>query len=270
MKLQLNRHSALAGALLLALAQSSLCAEQAPLQKVGPKNLDPAQIQQIVRQYILDNPEVVIESVRLFQQKAQMAEKQKSKDAVAAHRGDLQSDPSSPVLALARQAGEPVTVVEFFDYRCGYCKKVDDQIVNLGSKPGVRVVYKDFPILGAESLLAAQAALAAKNQGAYQQFHHALITSSTPLTPEAIEKIASNLKLDVARLKKDMAGSEVDAALKRNYALAGALGVKSTPSFVIGNDLISGAMTDDALVAAINNAQSDAKTTHVPAHGGGL
>ena len=155
----------------------------------------------------------------------------------------------------SRATGEPVTVVVFFDYRCWYCKKVDNQVLELAKKLDVRIVYKDFPILGPDSFLAAKAALAAGKQGAYHQFHHALITATTPLNDALIDQIAGDLKLDRERLKKDMASPEVSAEINKTMALAGTLGVQSTPTFVIGNNLLPGALTDDALQSAIAAAR---------------
>lgn len=229
----------------------------------------PSGMEQLIHDYILAHPEVMLESIKQFQQHAQEQQKKKAQETVALHQNDLRSDPASPVLQATEQSGEPVTVVEFFDYRCGYCKKVDGQVIALANKPGVRIIYKDFPILGPDSLLAAKAALAAGKQGAYHQFHHALITATTPVNEALVDQIAKNLKLDRERLKKDMASPEVSAEINQTMALAGTLGVQSTPTFVIGNNLLPGALTDDALQSAIAAARS-AKTTPSAATAGGL
>ncbi len=211
--------------------------------------------EQAIHDYILAHPEVVLESIKQFQVRYQLEQGKKAQDAVVLHRNELQNDAASPVLQGAQQSEEPVTVVEFFDYRCGYCKKVDSQIKGLADKGGVRIVYKDFPILGPESLLAAKAALAADKQDAYHKFHHALITATAPVNDTLIDQIATDLKLDRERLKKDMSSPETSAEINRTMALAGKLGVQSTPTFVIGSSVMSGALTDEALTAAINRAR---------------
>ena len=227
-------------------------------------------IEGAIHDYILTHPEVMLESIQLFQQRAELAKQQKTRDLVLKHQKDLEADPESPVLEAANQTSDPVTVVEFFDYRCGYCKKVDTQVTGLAEKPGIRIIYKDFPILGPESLLAAKAALAAGKQGKYNEFHHLLITATTPLNDEAVNQIARNLKLDVNRLRTDMANAEVSGELNRTMALAGTLGVQSTPSFVIGNNLLTGALTDQALASAIRTARDKNTMASAKPHAGGL
>ena len=152
----------------------------------------------------------------------------------------LFDDAASPV------AGTPTprsTIVQFFDYKCGYCRRVSPTLSTLLEKhKNVRMIYKELPILGPESHMASRAALAAEKQGAYLAFHRELMSLNGPITPEAIEGTGRKLGLDVARLKADMSSKEVEAALMQNQRLANAIGVQSTPSFVIGGELISGAM----------------------------
>ena len=241
----------LAAGLLITAGNRSLQAQDkanAPVDKTS------SAMEQAIHNYILAHPEVVLESIKQFQVKYKLEQGKKTQDAVALHRSELQSDAASPVLQAAGQLVEPVTV-EFFDYRCGYCKKVDSQITGLADKAGVRIVYKHFPILGPESLLAAKAALAASKQNAYHDFHHALITATAPVNEALVEQIATDLKLDRERLKKDMNSAEVSAEIDRTMALATTLGVQSTPTFVIGNSVMNGALTDEALAAAITRAR---------------
>lgn len=224
-----------------------------------------AQVEQIVRNYIMEHPEVMLQSLEAYSLRAKKAQEQAARENVEANLKELHSN--SPVAGDTKSA-DAVTVVEFFDYRCGYCKKMQDVIAGVVNKPGVRLVYKDLPILGPESVLAARAALAAEKQGAYQQFHHRLMTANE-ITAEAIDQIAGELKLDVARLKKDMASPEVAATLAKNQQLAEKLGVTATPYFVIGKDIAPGALPEQALQEAIQKARGAAQTaqadTHVPA-----
>jgi protein-disulfide isomerase len=199
-----------------------------------------AEIEKIVREYILQHPEVLMESVQSHRERERAQAQRRSKDAVAANRRELFDDSASPV---AGTAGAAVTIVQFFDYKCGYCRKVSPTLSALMEKhKNVRIIYKELPILGADSHMAARAALAAEKQGAYAAFHRELMNLGGPVTPEAIEGTGKKLGLDVAKLKTDMTSKEVEGALMQNQRLASAIGVQSTPSFVIGGELISGAM----------------------------
>jgi protein-disulfide isomerase len=168
---------------------------------------------------------------------------------------DIQQDPSSPV---AGKAGG-VTVVEFFDYHCGYCKRAEGAIRKLlADHPDVRFVFKEFPILGPESSLGAKAALAAAKQGGYLKLHQALIDLSGPITMAAIEELASKQGLDVNKLKTEMESAEVQSTLTRNRDLARDLGVKATPTFVIGSELVQGAIDAAGFEKLIAQVQSRA------------
>ena len=230
-------------------AQKSL-STQAPLPE-GSRQA----IEQIIHQYILQHPEVVRESVRLGEERERAEQKERTKAAVLAKLNDLQQDPSSPVVGKAGG----VTVVEFFDYHCGYCKRTESAIRKLlADHPDVQFVFKEFPILGPESSLAAKAGLAAAKQGGYLKFHQALMDLSGPITMAAIEELASQQGLDVNKLKTEMESAEVQATLTRNRDLARDLGVKATPTFVVGSELVQGTMDGAAFEKLIAQAQSRA------------
>jgi protein-disulfide isomerase len=216
-----------------------LCSGSLPAED-GSASLSKADIEKIVREYILQHPEVLMESVQSHRERERAEAQKRSTDAVAANRRELFDDAASPV------AGPPeakVTIVQFFDYKCGYCRRVSSTLSTLLDKrKDVRMIYKELPILGPESHVASLAALAAEKQGAYTAFHRELMNVSGPITPEAIEGAGRRLGLDVAKLKADMSSKELESALMQNQRLANALGVQSTPSFVIGGELISGAM----------------------------
>jgi protein-disulfide isomerase len=199
-----------------------------------------ADVEEIVREYILQHPEVLMQSVRAFQERDRLAAQHRSNAAVAANRNELFGDPASPVTG---PADAEIAIVQFFDYKCGYCRRVSPTLSKLleGHK-NVRVIFKELPILGPESHVASRAALAAAKQGAYGGFHQRLISLNAPITPAIIEDIGQQLGLDVEKLKSDMSSQEIEAILAQNQRLANAIGVQSTPSFVIGNELITGAV----------------------------
>ena len=198
------------------------------------------QIEQIVREYLLKNPEVVTDALRAAQAKQREAQREQQMQAITKHREELQRDAMSPVGGNA--AGD-VTVVEFFDYACPHCKNVTKQVKQLlREDPKVRFVYKELPVLGEASIAAARAALAAREQNKYVAFHDALMGNPGALSDAVIFRVAGEVGLDVERLKKDMASAPVTEALQKNRTLAQALGVTGTPAFVIGDEVAPGAV----------------------------
>jgi protein-disulfide isomerase len=213
-----------------------------------------ADLEQVIHDYLLKHPEVVIEAVKKYQENQQIDEKKKAEQGIVSHQGQLLSDAASPASGAEASAGA-VTVVEFFDYRCGYCKKMAPNIAKYVNGAKIRLVYKEFPILGPDSTIAAKAALAARKQGDYLKFHQDLMGLQGAITMPVIEKMAAAHNLDVAKLKADMENPEIQAQLSVNQGLATAIGVNATPSFVIGNQLFTGAMDDQEFQAAIVKAQ---------------
>jgi protein-disulfide isomerase len=233
----------------------------ASAQEPSAAKADVPAIEQIVEHYILEHPQVLIDSVRRYQEQQQAAQRLKSKESVAVNATALLQDADSPVVEPPSGSENAVTVVEFFDYLCGYCRKVEDTVEKLvAGAPGVRIVYKELPILGPGSMLSARAALAAAKQGQYRKFHESLMSGPHDVSPELIAKLAADLGLDQERLKKDMDSTEISGMLGRNQALAQAIGVESTPTFVIGRELVSGALTPDAFQSLIDKARSEMKS----------
>jgi len=236
--------------LALGLLAGPLRAEEQSLP--GGFSPDQAQgIERIVRDYILAHPEVLVEALTEYQQRQKQAETQKQQQAIAQRHDELDRDPATPVL------GNPdgdVLVVEFFDYRCPYCKKVAAMVREVvGNDGNVRLVMKEFPILGPQSVQAARAALAAAMQDKYEDFHYALMTQPGDMTDAHIDTVAGLVGLDVPRLRRDMQSPEVGEALGRNLALAEAIGVRGTPAFIVGEVLVPGAIDAEAfrqLIAA--------------------
>ena len=212
--------------------------------------------EEIIRDYLLKNPEIVEQALRILRERQRKAEKQETMKALAAHREDLLSDPRSPVGGNPRGS---VTVVEFFDYRCPHCKHAAPDVKKLAQDDSdVRIVYKQFPVLGPDSELAARAALAAHVQGKYAALHDAMLAASGPLTMPAIVKLAGPAGVDVAKLQADIETPEVRATIERDRALAAALGITGTPSFVIGTELVPGAVDLATLKALVAEARSKA------------
>jgi protein-disulfide isomerase len=199
-----------------------------------------AAIEQIVREYLMAHPEVLVEALTAYQEKQEAEQADAQRQALVSRQDELFKNPTSPV------AGNPqgdVTLVEFFDYQCGYCKSVHADVRRLLDQDGnVRLVLKEFPILGPASLTASRAALAAQKQGKYDALHNALMENRGQLDDDKIMRIAGSVGVDVERLKKDMQAPDIQDALQRNLRLAGELNIRGTPAFVIGDQIIPGAV----------------------------
>ncbi len=218
-----------------------------------------AEIERIVKEYILQHPEVLLESVRSMQERDRAAQQQKAKGALSSRQSELLRDPTSPATKPA--AADQLSIVEFFDYRCGFCKRVDPTLMKvLADNPNVRLVFKEFPILGPESVLASKAALAAQKQGKYLKFHQALMDSTAAVNAATIEQVGKDIGLDMTKMKADMDAPDVAAAIAKNTELATALDVSSTPTFVVGSDVVAGAMDAAALQKLISKAQAERGT----------
>jgi len=213
------------------------------------------QIEEIIHQYLLNNPKVIIEAVNRMQVAEDAAKKANAKQALANSHEQLINDPDAPI------GGNPkgdVTVVEFFDYRCGYCKKVHPSLIKLiDSDKNLRFVYKEFPILGPQSIIASKAALAVSRiaPAKYQEYHDVLMTSQGALTKAIVLKMAANVGIDADAVGKEMEVPEIEKIIHKNYKLAQQLNINGTPAFVIGDQLLPGAADYDTLKDMIAKAR---------------
>ena len=158
---------------------------------------------------------------------------------------DLLYDPASPV--LGNPTGD-VTITEFFDYRCPYCKVMAPRLVTLIAKDrGVRLVMKEYPVLSRESIIAARVALAVAQHGKYQTFHAAMFAVDGPFDEARILEVVRSIGLDPASIANEMKSREIEAELRRNLALGHILGVHGTPAFVVGEAIVPGAVPLEAL-----------------------
>lgn len=242
--------------LLLLLGFTALLALLAPGPAAAAAEFTPDQrkaIEGIIRDYLVKNPEVMLEVLEAAKEKLQTEAHDKAAVALSTRRSEIFNDPDSPV------GGNPqgdVSLVEFFDYRCPYCKQVEPALEALiAQDKKLRVVYKEFPVLGPESVTASRAALAARKQGKYDAMHRALMTMKGQISDSAIFNTAGSVGVDVERLKRDMAAPEVDRAIKANTKLAEALDIRGTPGFVVGEEIVPGAISLDALKQLIEAAR---------------
>jgi protein-disulfide isomerase len=214
--------------------------------------------EQRVRDYLLDHPEVVAEALsRLEARERERAAKQ-AQNTLKAHTDEVFRASGDPV------SGNPngdITVVEFFDYNCPYCKQMAPIMTKAESDDSqLRVVYKEFPILGPDSLLAAKVALAAKNQGKYVAYHRAIYQTRGHVGESTIFAVAKSVGMDIARLKADMQSADIVAQIDRNLRLGQALGINGTPGFVIGDRVFTGATDLQSLQKTIAAAREKSAT----------
>jgi protein-disulfide isomerase len=248
-------------AVVLALSMAIIAAANARAAEDVPAvaKIDPAQrqvIEEVIRDYIMKNPEIVIEALEAMRERDRIAKEAQARDAIASFRTELFDNPASP--NLGNPDGNAV-VVEFFDYLCGYCRRMVEPVMDLLESDGeIRLVLKEFPILGPESVFAARASLAARKQDLYLPFHLALMTAEVGLGEETILALAESVGLDIEKLQADMADPEIDAELSNNFKLAEALAIEGTPGFVIGEDIVRGAIPLARLRGHIEKARAGA------------
>jgi protein-disulfide isomerase len=215
------------------------------------------EIESVVRGYLLSHPEVLEEVSAELNKRQALAEAEKHKAAIAENADTIFNSPRG--VTIGNSAGD-VTMVEFFDYNCGYCKRAMlDMMELLKADPKLKVVLKEFPVLGPTSMEAAQVAIAVRMQDPtgkkYLDFHQKLLNGRGQADKARSMAAAKDAGLDMARLEKDMASPEVRATIEENFKLAEAMGMNGTPSYVIGNQVVIGAVGQNTLREKINIAR---------------
>jgi protein-disulfide isomerase len=226
----------------------------APVRAADP--LTPEQkeaVEAVIHDYFLKHPEFMIEVARAAQEKIKQDKAADARQSIATYRNELLADPTSPV------GGNPkgdVTIVEFFDYRCPYCKQVEPALEALVKEDAkIRIVYKEFPVLGPESLYASHMALAAARQDKYLTFHNAMMATKGQISEKVILQVAATAGLDIGKAKTDMTAPAVTNIIEHNKALAEALDINGTPAFIIGDVLVPGATDIDNLKKLVADAR---------------
>jgi protein-disulfide isomerase len=243
---------------LWAIALAPAARAQSPVPATAFTSDQTKAVEQIIRDYLHSHPELLVETL----QEAREMEK-RNKDAevratLVSERSELLDDPTSLV------AGNPkgdVSIVEFFDYRCPYCKALQpslDALIKQDAK--LRIVYKEFPILGSASILAARIALAARKQGKYSVFHARMMATEgeAEITDQVVLGVAKASGLDLEKLRTDIQAPEVDAIIQRNYKVADELGIDGTPGIIVGDSIANGVAdmaTLKQMIAAARRAE---------------
>lgn len=209
-----------------------------------------------ISEYLVSHPEAVVNALEAYQANRAQIEQKQFMESFAKHKETLAKD-TSPI------AGNPkgdITIVEFFDYNCGYCKKaVEDVMKLLETDKNLKVVFKDMPILSPASQEAARWALAADKQGKYYEYHVALMKDQNQKNKAEFESLAKKLGLDVEKMSKDADSKEVREAIEKNLNMARDLGIRGTPGFIIGDTMAPGYLGYDAMKAAVDQARAAKK-----------
>lgn len=212
-------------------------------------------IKALVLDTIRENPEIIVEAMQVLRDREEAAKQAQAKAALTSLSDDLFKNAADPV------AGNPkgdITIVEFFDYRCGYCKRVLPEIQKLlDEDKNIRLVLKEFPILGPESVVGAQAALAVWQIAPekYWAFHEVLMAGGGAITKEKVLAIAKENGIAAADLEEKMSEPAIMAEIEKNRGLAQALGISGTPAFVIGDQIVPGAIGLDDFKSIIAEAR---------------
>ncbi len=242
----------------LAIAAALFCTAGAvPASAQSIPDAQRSEIERIVREYLIKNPEVLQEAYAELEKRQAAAEADKHKKTVAENSELLFRSPRQVV--LGNPQGD-VTFVEFFDYNCGYCKRAFDDMAELmKNDPKVKIVLKEFPVLGPSSVEAARVATAVRMQDKtgvkYLEFHRKLLLGRGQADKARALAVAKEVGLDMARLERDLTSDEVKTSLEEAFKLAEKLGINGTPSYVIGENVVIGAVGLPALQSKINAAR---------------
>jgi protein-disulfide isomerase len=249
MKLALRRSVAALLVLALALPAAALAQSFSADQR--------RDIERIIKEYLLSNPELLQDVMNELEKRQATVEAEKHRASVKEHSAALFSSPRQ--VTLGNPQGD-VTVVEFFDYNCSYCKRaMVDMLDLLKGDERLKFVLKEFPVLGEGSIQAAQVAAAVRMQDKsgkkYLEFHQKLLSGRGQADKARALAAAKDVGLDIARIEKDMSGDEVKATLEESFKLAEALGLNGTPSYVVGGDVVVGAVGFKTLKEKVNAAR---------------
>ena len=201
-------------------------------------SLADAALEQKIRAFILNNPEVIVDSLQRYQQQ-QARIKEQDQQRLITELIPLFKQPNQ--FPAEGSKDDRLVIIEFLDYQCGFCKRAHGEIKKtIEAYADLRVIYVDTPILGPASKLAAQAVLAARDQGKYLALHNALLQNRGPLNESRLLDLAKKVGLDVARLQQQMTAPSINAQITRNLQIIERLGIRGTPAFIFGDRVVAG------------------------------
>jgi len=234
-------------ALALLIAAPAFAAGLTPEQK--------AEVEATIREYLLKNPELMVEVMEVLEKRQKEAAVEQAKEGLMQYKAQIFQ---SRFDYVANPSGR-IPVVQFFDYQCGYCKQVFPTVQKLAAERDVRLIYKELPVLGDASTIASRAAIAARRQDKYLELHARLMAFRGRLSEDAVMSMAKDAGLDAKQLKTDMARPEVAETIQANLELARELGIRGTPTLFVGHTLVPGAITDAQLQELVAAARANCR-----------
>lgn len=220
-------------------------------------NHDNDRIKQLALDAILETPEIIAEAITILRQRDEERRVSDMRSKIDQYRDQLENDPNAPVLG---NVDGDMIIVEFFDYNCPYCKSVAPDVLKLiTNDQNIRLVYREWPILGEDSVFAARAALAAREQGKYEEFHWSLM-SLRRANEESVLQAAAELGMDIDKLQRDMMADEVNVHIQLSMQMASAIGFTGTPSFVMGDQIVPGAISLEEMQRIVENSRQSRPT----------
>ena len=220
-----------------------------PVSAAPKTDAEKAEIESIVRDYLLANPGILREMADKLEANDKLAEEAQRGKALMTYKDEVYKTASDPFVGSKKP---DVTIVEFMDYNCGWCKKSMGEVASLvNSDKNIKVIFKDFPIFGEHSEYAAKAALAAEKQGKYWELHQAMFAHEGQVTTEVVNQLATAKGLDMTKLQADIASKEIGERIAANMQLAKNLAINGTPAFVIDDKVYPGYLPIDGMNAAI-------------------
>lgn len=218
-----------------------------------------SRIKEMIRDYIMQNPDVVLDALQEMERRRRAEAEARQQEVVSQMQDRLFTDPRSVAVGPADpESGRTVQMVEFFDYQCGYCKRVFPSLMQvLSDDPALRIVFIELPILGPVSTFAARAALASRKQDKYFELHQAIMNERGQLSELRVMEIADSIGIDVGKLQADMDDPEVARLINDNLALARDLGITGTPAMVVGKHLVPGAIGLEDLRNLIDETRAE-------------
>jgi protein-disulfide isomerase len=223
---------------------------------------DRPEIEAIIKDYLVKHPEVLKDALEALEKYQASEDTKKQGATIAANHAVIFDSPRGP--SFGNPKGD-VTLVEFFDYNCGYCKHSLDDVTKLvKNDPDLKVVLKEFPVLGPSSVDAAKVAVAVRMQdtgGKYFEFHKRLLGGRGEANKERALQAAKEAGFDVARIQKDMESPEVGNTIRESMGIAQALGINGTPTFIVANEMVVGALGYDVLKSKIDSVRKCGKAT---------
>ena len=220
---------------------------------------DKGEIKALVQEVLSENPQLIIQALEKYREEQQQALVKKQRGIIGEIHKRIEKTEKN--LEYGNPQGD-VTIVEFFDYQCGYCKRAFEDLIQAVDKDGnVRLIFLEFPILGPGSKTGSEGALAAHKQGKYFAYHRALMEHKGRVSEGVVLKIAKDLGLDLDQFKQDMASEATQKELEANLQLATDLSITGTPAFIIGDAIVPGAIDTETFTQLINEARKPKERT---------